>query len=137
MVKQSKMPQKLQKEVSRDCRLLLSALLQFPTFAEGWGGSGVMPEGSCSLLTRSSPDTSNNLVDIQPEVNTASSSSKSHDIFSEILPHLTAASLRRREGYQSLLYRVRYPQESSRRHAVNTQDSSKAELDKTEHSVPV
>lgn len=65
-----------------------------PSSAEGEGAlcsSGVMPGGSCAPLTCSSSDTSNILVDIQLEVNAASSSSNSHKAFSEVFAASTGS----------------------------------------------
>lgn len=81
------MPQKLQKEVSTDCRVLPPARPHCPSSAEGEGAlcsSGALPGGSCTPLTCSFSDISSILVDIQPEVNAASSSSNSHKAFSEV-----------------------------------------------------
>lgn len=62
----------------------------------------VMPEGSCAPLTCSS-DTSNILVDIQPEGNAASSSSNSHKVFSEVFAASTGSITAEKKGVSELL----------------------------------
>lgn len=98
------MPQKLQKEVSTDCRVLPAARPHCPSSAEGEGAlcsSGALPGGSCTPLTCSFSDTSNILVDIQPEVNAASHSRAAVIPIKpsqRFLLHLLAASLQRRDS---------------------------------------
>lgn len=133
------MPQKLQKEVSTDCRVVPPAHPHCPSSAEGEGAlcsSGAMPGGSCAPLKCSSSDTSNILVDIQPEVNVASSSSNSHKAFSEVFTASTG-SITAEKGYQSLLQEGWYPQESSGGNAADVRGCSNPELDETEYPVPV
>lgn len=133
------MPQKLQKEVSTDCRVLSPAHPCCPSSVEGEGAlcsSGAMPEGSCAPLTGSSSDTSNILVDIQPEVSAASSSSNSHKAFSEGFA-ASIGSITAENRYQSSLQKGWYPQESSGGNAADMRGCSDPELGKTECPVPV
>lgn len=125
-MKQSKMPQKLQKEVSTDCRLLPSALPHCPRSAEGWECSGVIPEGSCSLLTYSSI-ISNILVDIQPKLNAASSSSKSLKTFSKIFAASSSSVTTEKKGVPEFLDEV----------PTRVQEACKGAVTrKTEHPAP-
>jgi len=48
-------------------------------------------------------DTSNSLVDIQPEVNAASSSSKSHNAFSEIFAASNSSITTEKKGVPELI----------------------------------
>lgn len=126
-MKQSKMPQKLQKEVSTDCRLLPSALPHCPRSAEGWECSGVIPEGSCSLLTYSSSIISNILVDIQPKLNAASSSSKSLKTFSKIFAASSSSVTTEKKGVPEFLDEV----------PTRVQEACKGAVTrKTEHPAP-
>lgn len=133
------MSQKLQKEVSTDWRVVPPARPHCPNSAEGEGAlcsSGAMPGGSCAPLTCSSSDISNILGDIQPEVNAASSSSNSHKAFSEVFTASTG-SITAEKGYQSLLQKGWYPQESSRGNAADMRGCSNPELDETDTCIPL